>query len=81
MNDLMDITVTFYYQINDSDFFGGNGSIGYAKASIEHVNNLGKPWADLNKKTAEIADGFNVPVECVKMITWQEYEAEMGKED
>ena len=78
MNELIDITVTFYFRITDTACFGGEGSVGYTKLSHEHVGKPDKLYDDnLTREHLEnIARLFECAPECVEMIPWQEYEKE-----
>lgn len=78
------IKLTLYFEIRDSIIYGGLGSIGYSSFGIE-LNGINyekdnlfnkkeimeRYISDQKKDTAELA---KVPVECVRVISKEEYE-------
>lgn len=78
------IKLSLYFEIKDSDVYGGEGSIGYLCMAIE-LNHLNYEKDNLfNKKeimegyildqTKNMAEFSKVPVECVRVISKEEYE-------
>ena len=79
------IKLTLYFEIRDSELYGGLGSIGYSSFGIE-LNRINYEKDNLfNKK--EIMERYisdnkeataratKVPVECVRVISKEEYES------
>lgn len=80
MGKFVYIIVRLYFKILDSEVYGGDGSVGYSEFSVEgDVEN--------DNRTVNLSDDFikeqihfmahisNVPVEKVKLISKEEYEA------
>lgn len=82
---LVDITLTCYFEVKDAEMFGGAGSVGYTSVSLKHskaANQLAGIITDsvqcedfLYTNRKSIADLIGVPVECVRAITYDQYEA------
>lgn len=79
------IKLSLYFEIKDSHIYGGEGTIGYLSVVIE-LNHLDYEKDNLfNKKeimeeyisdqTKNMATLSKVPVECVRVISKEEYEA------
>lgn len=79
------IKLTLYFEIRDSIIYGGLGSIGYTSFGIE-LDRLNYEKDNLfNKKeimeryishqTGAMAEFTKVPVECVRVISKEEYES------
>lgn len=70
------VKVSVYYEIRDSEMYGGVGSIGYTcthiNGNLEMMNNDFKEYVSKQKKY--FASGLGVPEECVQVITQEEYE-------
>lgn len=78
------IKLTIYFEIKDAEIYGGPGTIGYMSSGIEiaHLDYekdnpfnqreiMEKYIADQTKGVAAFA---KVPVECVRLISKEEYE-------
>lgn len=78
MKQLLDITITACFEILDSETYGGPGSRGYAKVSMEGVKlkKLEEKLSDdyLEKLTQGMADMAKVPRENVQMISKTAYD-------
>lgn len=84
MGKFVYITVRLYFKILDSEVYGGDGSVGYSEFSVEGDVKNNK---ENNNRTVNLSDDFikeqirfmahisNVPVENVKLISKEEYEA------
>lgn len=82
MNPLFDISVTLYYRIHNSDWFGGVGSVGYSKISLGHICNAeGLDDMFLSEQRAATAGMCGIQPDDVEMIPWETYEAETAEED
>lgn len=72
----MSVKVSAFYEIRDSELYGGSGSIGYACTSItgngEMIHNDFEAYISKQKK--DFALRLGVPEECVRIITEEEYE-------
>lgn len=71
------ITLTFYFEIKDSEIYGGKGEIGYAEQRMDlETKDLGN--IKLLEATESAVKGFadlcEVPVENVRIILRAEYE-------
>lgn len=77
------VTVRVFYEIRDSEMYGGIGSIGYMCTSVDGdlkmLNNDFEEYV-LNQKKY-VASGMGVSEECVRVITQEEYEINTDDED
>lgn len=77
--DLIDITITFYFEFKNSEKYGGEGTVGYAYQqytdceAMENIDEL------VEKSRKQIADLTKSPVECVRLISKKEYESKINK--
>lgn len=79
------IKLTLYFEIRDSEIYGGLGSIGYSSLSMELETISYEKENLFNKKeimemyisdqTKNMAELAKVPVECVRAISKEEYES------
>ena len=82
---LVDITLTCHF---DAEVFGGAGSVGYTSVALKHakaadqlvgiINNSVQCEGFLYAQRKSTADLLGVPVECVRAITYDQYEAATG---
>ncbi len=76
MNPLLHIEVSLHLEIKDSEMYGGEGTVGYAMNrwvgvyDIESINDI-----MIESTIKSYARMMNVPVENVKMISKEEYDA------
>ncbi len=71
------ITLTFYFEIKDSEIYGGKGEIGYAEQKMDlETCDLGNvKLLGAAKSAVEGCAGLcRVPVENVRIISRDEYE-------
>lgn len=70
------VTVRVFYEVRDSETYGGIGSIGYmctsADGDLKMLNNDFEAYVSNQKKS--VASGMGVSEECVRVITQEEYE-------
>lgn len=79
--ELVNVSIKTYYEIEDSVMYGGEGSLGYSKIELEQcrkLENLTEEHLEAMKK--DIAKMLKVPVEKVRMISQEEYEAKAVEE-
>lgn len=83
---LIDITLTCHFEVKDAEVFGGAGSVGYTSMALKHAK-AGDQLAGILTNSVQCegflyaqrkatADLLDVPVECVRAITYEQYEAE-----
>ena len=78
--DLINITITLYFEFKDAEKYGGKGTVGYAYQqytdceAMENIDEL------VEKSRKQIADSTKSPVECVRLISKKEYESKINKE-
>lgn len=82
---LVDITLTCHFEVKDAEVFGGVGSVGYTSVALKHakapdqlvgiINNSVQCEGFLYAQRKNTADLLGVPVECVRAITYDQYEA------
>ena len=79
-----EIKASLYFRVHDSEWYGGQGSVGYAKQSFTLT-----PEANLDSFSDDVADGLRadnakmlgVPPEKLEYITADEYECETEEDD
>lgn len=75
------ITLTFYFEIKDSEIYGGDGEIGYAEQKMDlETCDLGNvKLLEAAQSAVEYFAGLcRVPVENVRIISRDEYEENTG---
>ena len=88
---LVDITLTCHFEVKDAEVFGGAGSVGYTSVALKHakaadqlvgiINNSVQCEGFLYAQRKSTADLLGVPVECVRAITYDQYEAATGDDE
>jgi hypothetical protein len=88
---LVDITLTCHFEVKDAEVFGGAGSVGYTSVALKHakaadqlvgiINNSVQREGFLYAQRKSTADLLGVPVECVRAITYDQYEAATGDDE
>lgn len=74
------ITISLYFEISDSEFFGGIGSAGYVESKVQCISRTANISDDyVTEQLRGIANLVNVPVEKVRLISKEEYDE--GTED
>ena len=79
------IKLTLHFEIKDSETYGGVGSVGYLSYGIE-VNRIDYEKDNLfnkreimeryiSEQTEAMAEFVKVPVECVRVISKEEYDS------
>lgn len=82
LKELVNIAVKFYYEISDSELYGGIGSIGYVKSELEQVGNLEAMSEEFLQQTCrDMANVLHVSPEKVRMISKEEYDANAEEDD
>lgn len=74
------------FEINDSDVFGGVGSVGYTKQAVDFIVTDEKrqifkesAYDYINKAITSLAAWCGVEDKCVKTISAEEYEEKVGE--
>ena len=80
MNE-MKIRISLYFEIKDSEMFGGEGSVGYAEQNIGFTVTEEKPrifeesvYDYVKRAIANMAKSLGVSEECIRTISKEEYE-------
>lgn len=84
MNELINVTVSIYFKVHNSDMFGGKDSVGYTSTCLNGVRKINSDDLDdkfLDIQTESIADIFNVNKSDVHVISQKEYELNNNDED
>lgn len=72
----MNINIKTYYEIRDSELYGGEGSVGYSMIELERCKALkGLTEERLEALKEDAARMCGVTVDKVRMIDKEEYEA------
>lgn len=80
-NNLIDISVSLYFEVSDAEIFGGKGCKGYTSISYKHCGPNFVPCSEvdannlINHAIQATAEQLGVPADCVRAITHEEYEA------
>lgn len=84
----IDIQVSLYFEVRNAEIFGGAGSVGYTSVSYGHCTGMGEILGNADKEAELIAGAVNttaklmeVSPECVKVIPYDEYEAQTEDDD
>ena len=78
MNE-MKIRISLYFEIEDSEMFGGEGSVGYAEKNTCFTVTEEKPR--IFKESANMAKSLGVSEKCIRTINKEEYEENTGTEE
>lgn len=82
MNPLLHIEVSLYLEIKDSEMYGGEGSVGYARYGLVGMHNIERINDELiDNAIKSFAGMLNVPVENVRVISKEEYDAATEDEE
>lgn len=80
MNE-MKIRISLYFEVKDSEMFGGVGSTGYAERNIDFTVTEKKPrifkesaYDYAKRAIANMAKSLGVSEECIRTISKEEYE-------
>jgi DNA-binding transcriptional regulator YhcF (GntR family) len=80
MNE-MKIRISLYFEIKDSEMFGGEGSVGYTEQNIGFTVTEEKPrifeesaYDYVKRAIANMAKSLGVSEECIRIISKEEYE-------
>lgn len=81
----IDIKLTLYFEIRDSQIFGGEGTIGYSEMGVnfsrinyEKDNLFNKKElmkSYISEQTKNMAASLDIPAECLRLISKEEYES------
>lgn len=80
-NNLIDISVSLYFEVSDAEVFGGKGCKGYTSISYHHCGPNFVPCSEVDANnlithaSQSMAEQLGVPADCVRTITHEEYEA------
>lgn len=78
--DKINVTISLYFEVKDSEMFGGVGEIGYTEVmvdlEVEELTNV-KIRVFAEDMIEGYAKMFNVPKEKVRIISRTEYEENM----
>ena len=80
MNE-MKIRISLYFEIKDSEMFGGVGSVGYAERNMDFTVTEKKPrifkesaYDYVKKAIANMVESLGVSEACIRTISKEEYE-------
>lgn len=78
----MNVSIKMYYEIKGSKMYGGENSIGYSMIEMGQCKSLDKlTEGHLEAMKEDVAKMLEVPVEKVRMISKEEYEANVEEEE
>lgn len=77
----MKIRTSIYFEIKDSETFGGAGSVGYAEQNVEFTVTEVNPrifkdsaYDHIKKAITYMAKSLGINEECIRTISKEEYE-------
>nr|DAT44401.1 MAG TPA: hypothetical protein [Caudoviricetes sp.] len=77
----MKIRISLYFEIKDSEMFGGEGSVGYAERNMDFTVTEKKPrifkesaYDYVKKAIANMVESLGVSEACIRTISKEEYE-------
>ena len=77
-----DVTLTLYYEVHDSEWFGGPGEVGYSSQSFNHVQNSDNAdEAFIKAQIAATASMLGVTPDKLKIIPYEQYKAATEEDD
>lgn len=75
VNPLINVEVHMYFEVHNSDLWGGKGTIGYAKLGYSECRSIDELNSEFIERQIEIiADSACVDKKHVRAITKQEYD-------
>lgn len=81
LRELVNVGLKMYYEIKDSEMYGGEGTTGYSMIEMEQCKTLENLTEEhLEAVKEDIAKTLGVQVENVRMITKEEYEANVEED-
>lgn len=81
LRELVNIGLKMYYEIKDSEMYGGEGTTGYSMIEMEQCKKLENLTEEhLEAMKEDVAKTLGVQVENVRMITKEEYEANVEED-
>lgn len=81
LRELVNVSIKMYYEIKHSEMYGGEGSVGYGMIEMEQCKKLENLTDEhLEAMKEDVAKTLEVPVENVRMIAKEEYEANVEDE-
>ena len=82
MNPFLHIEASLHFEVRDSEVFGGEGSVGYAMSRWCGVHDIEQLTDELIDNTLRSFAGMlSVPVENVRVISKEEYDAATEDEE
>lgn len=81
LRELVNVGLKMYYEIKNSRMYGGEGSTGYSMIEMEQCTKLENLTEEhLEAMKEDVAKTLGVSVENVRMITKEEYEANVEED-
>lgn len=82
MNPLISVDIGLYFEVSNSDMFGGEGTVGYSATKLEGVGNLDAIDDSFIQQHIEaVAQMLKVTSENVRLISKEEYDRETADEE
>lgn len=75
LRDLVNVSAEIYYEVTDSEMYGGEGTTGYMSiqfGQIGCIENMTEEVIDATR--VDVAKTLKVPVEKVRIISKEEYD-------
>lgn len=84
MSELIDVTIALYFEVHNSEMWGGKGSVGYTRLCYKgcrkfDYRNINNDFLD--RRIDEIANSTDVDRCNVRLISKQEYEDNTGDDE
>lgn len=83
MNPLINVSISFYFRVENAELFGGDGSIGYTAVFYGQVKNIEPATSDdhIVGLTNQTAKKLGVSTEFVTLISKEEYDQETADDE
>ena len=82
MNPLVYISAGFYFEVSDSEMFGGDETVGYIATNLGGVKDITQITDEyLESQIQGMADFCKVSKEAVKLIAKEDYDRETGEDE
>lgn len=82
MNPLISVDIGLYFEVSNSNMFGGQGTVGYTATKFGGIGNLDAIDDSFVQKQIEaVAQMLKVTSENVRLISKEEYDQETADED
>lgn len=81
LDQFIQVDVTFYFEISNSEMYGGVGTVGYLATKFTGIRDISiVDVAFVCEQIRSVAQGLDVAVDDIRLISREEYESEVEEE-